>query len=133
MSSQNFSWRAALTLSSQEIPEMDQLPHDIPHLHRNSFLHEIETSGCMGKMFVKIIMKAMEDQMEDPNDKRERKMFREVARNLPLRCLATFSRGQLSFELLDSLIALFNGHYRGAITNFSASASNSVKGMVVRR
>ena len=133
MSSQNFSWRAALTLTPQGVSEEDQLPHDIPHLHRNSFLQEIEQSGCMGKMFVNIIIKQMEQEMEDPSDKKERKMIREVARNLPLRCLATFSRGMLSFELLDSLIALFNGQYRGAITNFSASASKSAKSMVIRR
>ena len=132
--SQTFSWRSALTLSRQETTTAEPLlPHDIPTLHRNSFLAEIETASCVGKLFVTIIIKVMEQEMEDPKDKKQRKMIREVARNLPLRCLATFSRGGMSFELLDSLIALFNGHYAGAITNFSASASNSAKGMITRR
>jgi len=109
------------------------LPHDIPTLHRNSFLSEIESASCTGSMFVKIITKVMEQEMEDPNDKKQRKMIRAVARNLPLRCLATFSRGSVSFELLDSLIAFFNGHYRAVIKNVVATAKNLTSGLVGRR
>ena len=75
----------------------------------------------------------MEQEMEDPNDKKQRKMIRAVARNLPLRCLATFSRGSVSFELLDSLIAFFNGHYRAVIKNVVATAKNLTSGLVGRR
>ena len=74
-------------------------------------------------------MKAMEQEMENPNDVRQRKMIREVARNLPLRCLATFSRGGISFDFLDSLIAFFNGHYAGAVSHFTSSAGKTVSGV----
>jgi hypothetical protein len=100
------------------------LPNDIQLVHRNSFLEEIEKNGCFAKLFVRIVVKEMEKEMDDPNDDRQRKMIREVARNLPLRCLAIFSRGGMSYDVLDSLIAMFNGQYFSAMRHLSTSARN---------
>jgi beta-glucosidase len=114
-------------------PSLRLLPHDIAVIHRNSFLSEIEQNGCFGKTFVNIIMKVMETELDNPNDVRQRKMIREVARNLPIRCLATYSRGSMSFDLLDTLISLFNGHYFQSLSFFSTSTRKAATGMFVRR
>jgi len=114
-------------------PTLRVLPRDIDVIHRNSFLSEIETNGCLGKTFVRIIIKVMETEMDNPNDIRQRKMIREVARNLPVRCLATYSRGGMSFDLLDSLISLFNGQYFGALSHMSTSTRRAAQTFLSRR
>lgn len=121
------STRSVSSSSSQNDDQQQPLllPQEIPLIHRNSLLEEIERNGCFGNLFVRIIVKTMETEMGDPNNKRQQKMIREVARNLPLRCLATFSRGSLSFEVLDSLIATFNGHYCSALGHLTIGAKTS--------
>ena len=122
------SLRSLSTTPSMQNEEQQQpllLPNNISLFHRNSLLEEIENSGCFASLFSKIVVKAMERELEDPNDKRQRKMIHEVAKNLPLRCLAIFSRGGMSFDVLDSLIAMFNGRYCSAVGHLSTGARNS--------
>eukprot|EP00797_Seminavis_robusta_P012765 Sro19_g013370.1 Thermostable beta-glucosidase B (603) ;mRNA; r:47974-49782 len=104
-------------------PNLQVLPHDIHVIHPNSFLSEVEKNGYLGKLFVTIIMKAAETQLEDPNDMNQRKVVQEVVMNTPLRCIATFSQGNMSFGALDLWISLFNGHYRTFIYGFFSSFS----------
>ena len=125
--------RSSIITTDRGDLEVPLLPYDIDMLHRNSFLSEIEQNGCFGKLFTKIIIKAMENEMEDPKDKRQKKMIREVANNLPLRCLASFSRGNMNFHLLDSLIAFFNGQYGGAVTHIFSGAHNLAKSILIPR
>jgi hypothetical protein len=48
-------------------------------------------------------------------DPTTRKMFTEMAENMPLRAIALFQRGKISFGQIDCLLALLNGHYLVAI------------------
>jgi beta-glucosidase len=115
------------------VEEKSLIPHDIGVIHRNSFLGEIELSGLIGRMFCSFVYREMEGQLEDSNCQRQRKIMNEISRNLPLRALAAFSSGMLSFEMVDSLIALFNGQYCSATSQIGYVAYSAVASIFVRR
>ena len=50
----------------------------------------------------------------DKADETTRKMFTEMADNMPLRAIVLFQRGKLSYAQIDCLLALLNGHYLDA-------------------
>lgn len=119
------------TLLQVSNPNLRVLPSDIDYIHKNSLLSEIEQNGRFGSLFTKVLMKASERaEMEDPTNIRERKMIREIARNLPLRCISTFSRGYISFDLLDCLISFFNGHYLRGITQMASCFYKAAFGLL---
>ena len=115
------------------VEEMSLLPQDLDVIHRNSFLGEIEQSGLIGRLFCNFVYREMERQLEDSNCQRQRKMMKEISRNLPLRALAAFSSGMLSFDVLDSLIPLFNGQYCSATSQIGYAAFAAVASVFFRR
>ena len=48
-------------------------------------------------------------------DATTRKMFTEMAENMPLRAIVLFQRGKVSFAQIDCLLALLNGRYVEAL------------------
>ena len=43
-------------------------------------------------------------------DPTTRKMFEEMANHMPLRAIVLFQQGRISYQQIDSLVALLNGH-----------------------
>jgi beta-glucosidase len=106
---------------------------DIDVIHRNSFLGEVEQSGLIGRLFCSLLYREMERELEDSNCQRQRKIMNEISRNLPLRSLAAFSSGMLSFDMLDFLIALFNGQFCSAFSQIGYVAYNAIASIFVRQ
>jgi hypothetical protein len=50
-----------------------------------------------------------------------------------LRSLAAFSSGMLSFDMLDFLIALFNGQFCSAFSQIGYVAYNAIASIFVRQ
>ena len=48
-------------------------------------------------------------------DETTRKMFTEMAENMPLRAIVLFQRGKVSFAQIDCLLALLNGRHFEAL------------------
>ncbi|GKY91348.1 hypothetical protein MPSEU_000107000 [Mayamaea pseudoterrestris] len=79
---------------------------------RNSMLKEIALVSLIGKLFVRIVFtEASREIKPGPSEQRQKKMIRANVENLPLRVLVLFSKGGLSFTLLDAIIAILNGYY----------------------
>ena len=97
---------------------------DIRPFHRNSSLAEIGTTWLGGKIkdrAVAAFLGGMGLQSADPTT---RKMFEEMANHMPLRAIALFQQGKVSYHQIDSLIALLNGHPLKAL-DFAMKHRNS--------
>ena len=82
---------------------------DIRPFHRNSSLAEISTTWFGSKVCEKAIagfLGGMGLQNADPTT---RKMFEEMANHMPLRAAVLFQQGKISFDQIDTLLALLNG------------------------
>ena len=81
-------------------------------VHRNSLLKDVAKSSLLGKGLYKIIVSiaCREIKSGEPTEKRELQMVQANVENLPLWVIVLFSKGGLSLEFLDALIAAMNGH-----------------------
>ena len=82
---------------------------DIRPFHRNSSLAEISTTWLGSKVYEKALagfLGGMGLQNADPTT---RKMFEEMANHMPLRAAVLFQQGKISFDQIDTLLALLNG------------------------
>lgn len=79
--------------------------------HLNSSIQEIRSS-LVGAQIAKKITAAFTANMGgESNDETLKKMFEEMANNMPLRSLALFSRGRTSYADLEQMLALLNHQY----------------------
>lgn len=86
------------------------------NISRNTLLVEAaETSWIAGIILYISLKVAATEVKEGPTKKRELRMIRANVENLPLRGLVIFSRGNISFKLLDILIFIMNGEIGEAI------------------
>ena len=90
-------------------------PEALRPFHRNSSVREIGTTWLGAKIQAKFADAFLGGMGLEKADPTTRKMFTEMAENMPLRAIALFQRGKISFDQIDCLLALLNGHYLVAI------------------
>ena len=83
---------------------------DIRPFHRNSSLAEIGTTWIGGKIQDKALAEFLGSMGLENADPTTRKMFEEMANHMPLRAIALFQQGKISYHQIDGLVALLNGH-----------------------
>ena len=82
---------------------------DIRPFHRNSSLAEISTTWLGSKVYEKAIAGFLGGMGLQDADPTTRKMFEEMANHMPLRAAVLFQQGKISFDQIDTLLALLNG------------------------
>jgi len=93
---------------------------------RNSLLKEVAASSWIGRFLRYVVFsEAAKEIPSGSKENRQRKMMRENVDNLPLRALVLFSKGNLSFDTMDSMIAAMNGEY-GTSIKFAARATGGI-------
>ncbi|CAJ1965275.1 unnamed protein product [Cylindrotheca closterium] len=86
------------------------------NLHRNSLLSEVGKASLFGRFFHWMIFSiGCLEIRRGPSYRREVRMVEANVANLPLRTVALFSKGALSFEVLDILIIVFNNQLGTAV------------------
>ncbi|HBF63934.1 MAG TPA: hypothetical protein DDW59_10890 [Gammaproteobacteria bacterium] len=83
--------------------------------HRNSSVGELGATWLGAKLQAKLTDAFLGGMGLEKADQTTRKMFTEMAENMPLRAIVLFQRGKVSFAQLDCLLALLNGHYFAAV------------------
>ena len=86
--------------------------------HRNSSLAEIGTTWIGGKIQAKALAEFLGSMGLENADPTTRKMFEEMANHMPLRAIALFQQGKISYHQIDGLLALLNGHPLQAVRCF---------------
>ena len=95
----------------------NMLGHKIPEaeasrpFHMNSSIQEIRESFVGAKIAQKIVAAFTANMGGKTNDETLKKMFEEMASNMPLRSIALFSQGRTSFADIEQMIALLNHRY----------------------
>ena len=104
-------------LDHARVPEVS---HSLPHLtDRNALLKEVASTSWLGRMLMNLVVKAgCQGISKGPSYQREVRMVEANVENLPLRTLVLFSKGALSFEFLDALIAAMKGKVIGTLAGF---------------
>lgn len=105
--------------------------------HRNSLLKEIAGNRYLGQLLLHIVYaEASKEIQPGRSQKRQQKMVRQNVENLPLRTLVLFSKGGISFEGLDTLIAVLNHEFclatKTALKALSAASSSTISGLMRR-
>ena len=77
--------------------------------HLNSNLSEL-TGSFIGRIFIKKIHQRFEALYADDPRSYEIRMMNAMFADMPLRALVNFSGGEFSFDALDGLILMMNGH-----------------------
>ena len=83
--------------------------------HRNSSVGELGATWLGSKLRTKLTKAFMGGMGLANADETTRKMFTEMAENMPLRAIVLFQRGKVSFAQIDCLLALLNGRYFEAL------------------
>ncbi len=83
--------------------------------HRNSSVGELGATWLGAKLQAKLTDAFLGGMGLEKADQTTRKMFTEMAENMPLRAIVLFQRGKVSFAQLDCLLALLNGHFFAAV------------------
>ena len=92
---------------------------------RNTLLADAATVSWIATILMHISSTIGASEVkEGPTKKRELRYVRTNVENLPLRGLVIFSKGNLSFKLLDFLILIMNGHYWEAARIFFSKKQN---------
>ena len=95
---------------------------DDDKFHRNSLLKEVAASRWIGKLLVWIVYRvAAADVKPGPRQRSQKKLVLETVKNLPLRTLVLFSKGGISFEMLDACIHFMNGRPCRAMSSICQS------------
>jgi beta-glucosidase len=77
--------------------------------HRNSLLKEVASKTLIGKILLYVVFSAGSKEVKrGPTRKRQKRMVKANVENLPLRVLVLFSKGSLTFALLDKCISTMN-------------------------
>lgn len=83
---------------------------EIRPFHRNSSLAEIGTTWLGSKVHKRALAGFLDGMGLQDADATTRKMFEEMANHMPLRAAVLFKQGQISFDQVDALLELLNGH-----------------------
>ena len=83
--------------------------------HRNSSVGELGATWLGSKLRTKLTKAFMGGMGLANADETTRKMFTEMAENMPLRAIVLFQRGKVSFAQIDCLLALLNGRHFEAL------------------
>ena len=83
---------------------------EIRPFHRNSSLAEIGTTWLGSKVHKRALAGFLGGMGLQGADATTRKMFEEMANHMPLRAAVLFQQGQISFDQVDALLELLNGH-----------------------
>lgn len=86
----------------------------------NSTLSEIRTT-FIGRQLYAAVLRKMQKMLPADTDPTVGKMVGEVVADMPLRQLAMFSGGKLTFELMDGLIAIMSGQWLRGVGKLFAS------------
>ena len=101
-------------------PMEDPLPVKRGCYHVNSTLSDLNGT-FVGKVLARIIHRRYEKQYTDDPRPDQIRMMKAMFDDMPLRALVNYSGGELSFEALDSLLIMLNGHL---IKGFAAFCRN---------
>jgi beta-glucosidase len=82
--------------------------------HRNSSVGELGATWLGAKFKAKLTHAFLGGMGLDKADQTIRKMFTEMAENMPLRAIVLFQQGKVSYAQIDCLLALLNGRYLDA-------------------
>ena len=93
------------SMLNRPVPEGE----DIRPFHRNSSLAEISTTWLGSKVYERAIAGFLGGMGLQEADTTTRKMFQEMANHMPLRAAVLFQQGKISFDQIDTLLALLNG------------------------
>ena len=110
-------------------------------IHRNTLLKDINTKwNILGRVFFMFIYRislhdsySNEIQLTKSQRQRHERVVRATVEHVPLRALVLFSKGQLTFHVLDVLIHTMNLHIGSAIVSACSSLMKGVMTMVRRR
>ncbi len=83
--------------------------------HRNSSVGELSATWLGRKVRAKLTQAFLGGMGLQKADLTTRKMFTEMADNMPLRAIALFQRGKVSYAQIDCLLAMLNGQYASAL------------------
>ena len=95
------------SLLGKPIPPSPTNPTDINY---NTLVADTQNS-MLGRFLKKQIVDTMNQNIEDHKKESQGKFAEELAENTPLRNLVLWSRGILTFKMLDIMIAQMNGNY----------------------
>lgn len=96
--------------------------------HRNSLLKEVAATRLIGKFLIWVVFRAAaKDVKKGPKQRSQKRLILETVKNLPLRTLVLFSRGGISFDMLDACIFLMNGQFLRAMLCFFKCCYNSCR------
>jgi beta-glucosidase len=90
-------------------------PELVRPFHVNSSINEIAQTWLGGLVRTRVVAIYQSRLGSNVTDETLRKMFEEMANNMPLRALATLSGGQMSFKSLNVLIAVLNKRFFTAL------------------
>lgn len=76
----------------------------------NTLMGEIKTSALGSRLF-DLVERAMLREMRNKNDPLQLYIQRSMMKSMPLRGLVVYSRGMLTFDILDLLLSVMNGEY----------------------
>ena len=114
-----FADRAELSEHASTAPEPQS------SFNRNSLLKEIASRRLLGKLLLGIVYQAAAKEVKPgKTQKRQRKMVRLNVENLPLRVLVLFSKGGMSFDLLDAMVSGMNFQFFSCLKNVGKSVAN---------
>jgi beta-glucosidase len=83
--------------------------------HANSTLAEIGRTWLGARVRSRLVKQFLARMGAGTRDETLRRMFEEMANDMPLRALVLFSGGRLRFEDVEALVALLNGRFRQAL------------------
>ena len=93
------------------------IPEQSRPFHKNSTLNEIRDTLIGTQIYNTISKKYMKDHGIINGDDAMKLMAEKMIQGLPLRCIVLFSKGNLSFRVLNVLIALLNKKFIKAVVN----------------
>jgi hypothetical protein len=106
----NFGW-------ADDVRRRDSPP--IVPFHRNTLIKDLSELRWLGRFLAWIVyLGASANVKPGPGEARQKKLAKQVVANLPLRTLVQFSQGNMSYELLDALLALLNYNWREVFVRF---------------
>eukprot|EP00980_Cylindrotheca_fusiformis_P000125 scaffold22_cov93-Cylindrotheca_fusiformis.AAC.3 len=106
-------------------------PRKVAHhkINRNSLMKEISAVSRLGALVNWIVFRlGCQEIQPGPYERREVQMVRENVANLPLRSLALYSKGMISFSVLDPLIVALNGYIGLAICQLTYNSFRALIG-----
>jgi beta-glucosidase len=91
----------------------------ITPFHQSTLLKDLARRRLLGRLLLWIAYKgASADVKPGTSHDRQKRLARVAVENIPLRTLVLFSRGGMSYELLDAFLALMNRQWCGALWKF---------------